>query len=306
MIPMVSVPDEIAATARLLDEVCGELAREGLPHSRPPLGIMVEVPAVGIAPDLYDADFYSIGSNDLVQYTMAAGRDVAALADIARRGRPAGAAPDRQCGGSRSPHEPQGVAVRRRRRRPGARPASARRRACGLCPWHPRRSDRRNAPSRRIPSRPLRDASSPIGGARCRRDAGHRSLQGHPAGGPGAPAVRHAPAARPGAGQGAELHHPDHQSGLCGPDPRTASLDHLRGLPFLGRGAAAVPRRLHAGPSAPARGRGGRPAPPHDPSRRARPRRRATQSASSSKWSRILRRALPDLPARSACPPERT
>ncbi len=89
MIPMVSVPDEIAATARLLDDVCGELAREGLPHSRPPLGIMVEVPAVGIAPDLYDADFYSIGSNDLVQYTMAAGRDVAALADIARAADPA-------------------------------------------------------------------------------------------------------------------------------------------------------------------------------------------------------------------------
>ena len=42
----------------------------------PPLGIMVEVPAVAIAPELFaDAAFFSIGSNDLTQYVMAAARD---------------------------------------------------------------------------------------------------------------------------------------------------------------------------------------------------------------------------------------
>ena len=38
---------------------------------------MVEVPAAAIAIDRFDADFYSIGSNDLTQYVMAAARDIA-------------------------------------------------------------------------------------------------------------------------------------------------------------------------------------------------------------------------------------
>jgi phosphotransferase system enzyme I (PtsI) len=50
---------------------------------------MVEVPAVAIAIDLYDAEFYSIGSNDLTQYVTAAGRDVAAVADLADASHPA-------------------------------------------------------------------------------------------------------------------------------------------------------------------------------------------------------------------------
>ena len=45
----------------------------------PPLGIMVEVPAAAIALELFsDAAFFSIGSNDLTQYVMAAARDNAA------------------------------------------------------------------------------------------------------------------------------------------------------------------------------------------------------------------------------------
>jgi phosphotransferase system enzyme I (PtsI) len=76
MLPMVSVPHEIAAAALLLDEALAELAAEGVPAARPPLGIMVEVPAVAIAPELYGAAaFFSIGSNDLTQYVMAASRD---------------------------------------------------------------------------------------------------------------------------------------------------------------------------------------------------------------------------------------
>ena len=44
---------------------------------------MVEVPAAAIAIDQFDADFFSIGSNDLTQYVTAAGRDIGAVADLA-------------------------------------------------------------------------------------------------------------------------------------------------------------------------------------------------------------------------------
>jgi phosphotransferase system enzyme I (PtsI) len=44
---------------------------------------MVEVPAAAVAIDLFDADFFSIGSNDLTQYVTAAGRDSDAVADLA-------------------------------------------------------------------------------------------------------------------------------------------------------------------------------------------------------------------------------
>ena len=46
--------------------------------------MMVEVPSAAIAVDEFDADFYSIGSNDLAQYVTACGRDVSGLGDLAR------------------------------------------------------------------------------------------------------------------------------------------------------------------------------------------------------------------------------
>ena len=44
--------------------------------------MMVEVPAAAIAIERFDADFFSIGSNDLTQYVMAAARDNSAVADL--------------------------------------------------------------------------------------------------------------------------------------------------------------------------------------------------------------------------------
>jgi len=89
MLPMITTPDEIAAARRMLDEEIRALLAAGVPAKRPPLGIMVEVPATAIAIDMFDAEFYSIGSNDLAQYVMAAGRDIDAVADLADPSHPA-------------------------------------------------------------------------------------------------------------------------------------------------------------------------------------------------------------------------
>jgi phosphotransferase system enzyme I (PtsI) len=89
MLPMITVPGEIAAARALIDQEVRSLLAAGTPARRPPLGIMVEVPAVAIAIDLYEAEFYSIGSNDLTQYVTAAGRDIAAVADLADPSNPA-------------------------------------------------------------------------------------------------------------------------------------------------------------------------------------------------------------------------
>jgi phosphotransferase system enzyme I (PtsI) len=83
MLPMVTVPSELAAGARHLEAAIVELESEGIPASLPPLGIMVEVPAVAIAPNAFSAAaFLSIGSNDLTQYVTAAARDSHRVADL--------------------------------------------------------------------------------------------------------------------------------------------------------------------------------------------------------------------------------
>lgn len=90
MLPMVSVPREIDAARALFDEEMGKLAIEGKPFAMPELGIMVEVPSVAITPERFgNAAFFSIGSNDLTQYVMAASRDSGALSTIAKTDDPA-------------------------------------------------------------------------------------------------------------------------------------------------------------------------------------------------------------------------
>jgi phosphotransferase system enzyme I (PtsI) len=83
MLPMVTVPAELAAARAMLDEEVAALQAARVAMRRPLLGMMVEVPAAAIAIDTFDADFFSIGSNDLTQYVTAAGRDIGAVADLA-------------------------------------------------------------------------------------------------------------------------------------------------------------------------------------------------------------------------------
>ncbi len=83
MFPMVAVADEYQRAAGLFAEEQAALASEGVAQKMPALGIMVEVPSVAIAPrELAAAAFFSIGSNDLTQYVMAAARDNGAVAHL--------------------------------------------------------------------------------------------------------------------------------------------------------------------------------------------------------------------------------
>jgi multiphosphoryl transfer protein len=80
MLPMVATLDEITATKDLLQQVRTEIGVD----APLPLGIMVEIPAAALtaarlAPHV---DFFSIGTNDLTQYTMAAERGDARLAAL--------------------------------------------------------------------------------------------------------------------------------------------------------------------------------------------------------------------------------
>jgi phosphotransferase system enzyme I (PtsI) len=77
MFPMVTTLDEMRKVRALVRRACRQLREEGLPFGGVPIGLMLEVPAAAVAIDLLldVADFVSIGSNDLVQYLMAADRD---------------------------------------------------------------------------------------------------------------------------------------------------------------------------------------------------------------------------------------
>ncbi len=85
MIPMVSQLEELRAVKRLLDQAIAELVARGVPHQRPLLGVMIEVPAAAICADLFarEADFFSLGTNDLVQYALAVDRGSQDLARLA-------------------------------------------------------------------------------------------------------------------------------------------------------------------------------------------------------------------------------